>query len=137
MFQDFFDSDVRTKVRWRFCKILWPSQNIWILPVTKIITTTCQTFISKSSNVLMTTCAEKTTVNKYFWSLNLWNYFFTSILQILGFWNAFCAKTKYFTCDKDHSYNMSDICIEILECFDDNWCRGNHCEFHLLRSLLD
>ena len=22
----------RTKVRWRFCKILWPSQNIWTLP---------------------------------------------------------------------------------------------------------
>ena len=21
-----------SKVRWRFCKILWPSQNIWILP---------------------------------------------------------------------------------------------------------
>ena len=22
----------RTKVRWKFCKILWPSQNIWTLP---------------------------------------------------------------------------------------------------------
>ena len=40
-----------------------------------------------------------------------------------------------FTCDRDHSYNMSDICIEIPEYFDDNLCRGNHCEFHLLQIL--
>ena len=23
---------IQSKVRWRFCKILWPSQNIWTLP---------------------------------------------------------------------------------------------------------
>ena len=24
---------IQTKVRWRFCKILWPSQNIWTLTI--------------------------------------------------------------------------------------------------------
>ena len=27
----FFPMECRSKVKWRFCKILWPSQNIWTL----------------------------------------------------------------------------------------------------------
>ena len=40
----------QSKVRWRFCKILWPSQNIWTL---KVVAMKCDTTFP-----LLTTCPQ-------------------------------------------------------------------------------
>ena len=42
----------RTKLRWRFCKILWPSQNIWTLKTFKIFETLSSSPMPSSIDLL-------------------------------------------------------------------------------------
>ena len=45
-----------TNLRWRFCKVLWPSQNIWTLWTTSVVHGLGQTDVSYETICLSLTC---------------------------------------------------------------------------------